>query len=84
MDQNFHICLWSGPRGVGPPPPPPPPPYGQPDCKKTVFSVVDDFPKGMVPKKKKTEKVWSFAKLGGGVSEGSKKPNLYFGKVFFH
>ena len=42
----------------------PPPPYGQPDCKKTVFSVVDDFPKGMVPKKKKTEKVWSFAKLG--------------------
>ena len=30
------------------------------------------------------EKVWSFAKLGGGgVSEGSKMPNLYFGKVFF-
>ena len=28
------------------------------------------------------EKVWSFAK-GGGVSEGSKMPNLYFGKVFF-
>ena len=34
--------------------------------------------------KKKTEKVWSFAKPGGGgVSEGSKMPNLYFGKVFF-
>ena len=33
--------------------------------------------------RKKTEEVWSFAKLGGeGVSEGSKKPNLYFGKVF--
>ena len=31
---------------------------------------------------KKNGKVWSFAKLGGGVSEGSKKPNLYFGKVF--
>ena len=31
-----------------------------------------------------SEKVWSFAKLGGGgVSEGSKMPNLYFGKVFF-
>ena len=30
---------------------------------------------------KKTENVWSFAKLGvgGGVWEGSKKPNLYFG-----
>ena len=29
----------------------------------------------------KTEKVWSFAKPGGewAVSEGSKKPNLYFG-----
>ena len=28
--------------------------------------------------------MWSFAKLGGGgVSEGSKMPNLYFGKVFF-
>ena len=27
-----------------------------------------------------SEKVWSFAKLGGGgVSEGSKMPNLYFG-----
>ena len=33
---------------------------------------------------KKPEKMWSFAKLGGGgVSEGSKMPNLYFGKVFF-
>ena len=31
--------------------------------------------------RKKTEKVWSFAKLGGGVSEGSKKTNLYFGKA---
>ena len=30
--------------------------------------------------KKKPEKVWSFAKPGGGgVSEGSKLPNLYFG-----
>ena len=30
--------------------------------------------------KKKPEKVWSFAKPGGGgVSEGSKMPNLYFG-----
>ena len=34
--------------------------------------------------KKKPEKVWSFAKLGGGgVSDGSKMPNCYFGKVFF-
>ena len=34
--------------------------------------------------KKKPEKMWSFAKLGGGgVSDGSKMPNLYFGKVFF-
>ena len=34
--------------------------------------------------KKKPEKVWSFAKPeGGGVSEGCKMPNLYFGKVFF-
>ena len=33
---------------------------------------------------KKPEKVWSFAKLGGGrVSDGSKMPNFYFGKVFF-
>ena len=33
---------------------------------------------------KKKEKVWSFAKLGGGgVSDGSKMPNFYFGKVFF-
>ena len=30
--------------------------------------------------KQKPEKVWSFAKPGGGgVSEGSKMPNLYFG-----
>ena len=21
MDQHFHICLWSGPRGLNPPPP---------------------------------------------------------------
>ena len=28
--------------------------------------------------------MWSFAKLGGGrVSDGSKMPNFYFGKVFF-
>ena len=28
--------------------------------------------------------MWSFAKLGGGrVSDGSKMPNCYFGKVFF-
>ena len=34
--------------------------------------------------KKKPEKMWSFAKLGGGgVSDGSKMPNFYFGKVFF-
>ena len=32
--------------------------------------------------KKKPEKMWSFAKLGG-VSDGSKMPNCYFGKVFF-
>ena len=33
---------------------------------------------------KKPEKMWSFAKLGGGeVSDGSKMPNFYFGKVFF-
>ena len=33
---------------------------------------------------KNPEKVWSFAKLGGGrVSDGSKMPNFYFGKVFF-
>ena len=33
---------------------------------------------------KKPEKMWSFAKLGGGgVSDGSKMPNCYFGKVFF-
>ena len=34
--------------------------------------------------KKNPEKMWSFAKLGGGgVSDGSKMPNFYFGKVFF-
>ena len=39
---------------------------------------------GKVAKKKKPEKMWSFAKLGGGrVSDGSKMPNFYFGKVFF-
>ena len=27
INQNFHICLWSGP----------PPPYGQPDRKISVF-----------------------------------------------
>ena len=32
--------------------------------------------------KKNPEKMWSFAKLGG-VSDGSKMPNFYFGKVFF-
>ena len=32
------------------------------------------YTKGRVPKKKKAEKVWSFAKLGeGGVSEGKQK-----------
>ena len=34
MGHNFHICLRSGPRGLVPCPP-----YGQPDRKKTVFSL---------------------------------------------
>jgi len=34
--------------------------------------------------KKKCEKVWSFAKPGGGgVSEGGKKPNCFFEKSIF-
>ena len=41
------------------------------------------FPaKGRV-QKKNAAKVWSFTKPGGGVSEGNKKPNPFFGKVFF-
>ena len=32
---------------------------------------------------KKSGKSLVFCKTGGGVSEGSKMPNLYFGKVFF-
>ena len=44
---------------------------------------VCEMSKGRV-RKKNPEKVWSFAKLGGGgVSDGSKMPILYFGKVFF-
>ena len=34
MDQNFHICLWSGPRGLTPPP------CGQPDHKISVVGVI--------------------------------------------
>ena len=34
-------------------------------------------------KKKKREKVWSFAKPGGGVSEGGKKPNCFFETSIF-
>ena len=34
LDQNFNICLWSGPRGLTPARP-----YGQPDRKKTVFCL---------------------------------------------
>ena len=38
--------------------------------------------KGRV-QKKNAAKLWSFTKPGGGVSEGNKKPNPFFGKVFF-
>ena len=38
-DQNFHICLRSGPTGLTPPPPPPF--YGQPDHKISVLVVFD-------------------------------------------
>ena len=43
-NQNFHICLRSGPRWLTPPfPTHPPHPYGQPDHKISVF-LFDDFP----------------------------------------
>ena len=32
---------------------------------------------------KNAAKVWSFTKPGGGVTEDNKKPNPFFGKVFF-
>ena len=42
-----------------------------------------NLPKGRV-RKKNPEKIGFFAKRGGGrVSDGSKMPNFYFGKVFF-
>ena len=43
--------------------------------------IVTIMTKGRVHKKN-PEKMWSFAKLGG-ISDGSKMPNFYFGKVFF-
>ena len=38
--------------------------------------------KGRVHKKNPGKSV-VFCQTGGGISEGSKMPNLYFGKVFF-
>ena len=52
-------------------------------CDSTYLPSLYNLCKGRVHKKN-PEKMWSFAKLGGGgVSDGSKMPNLYFGKVFF-
>ena len=34
-------------------------------------------------RKKNAAKLWSFTKPGGGVSEGNKKPDPFFGKSIF-
>ena len=53
------------------------------DLSQNIVQAVELLIRGRLPEEKNPEKVWSFAKPGGGVLEGRKKPNLYFGKVFF-
>ena len=76
MDQNLLMVRAEGADL-------PPPPYGQPDCKKTVFSVVDDFPK--VSRKKRS--FYGQADRKGG--EGGSAPSALavskcenFGPIF--